>query len=622
MANSTLEPFKLDTRSLSREMKRLVAEIGKDTISGDYHNPLGVLVDPLFVIHEAEFAERGAEAKVTRTQLDGKAYSMERFERPKRKEEKAPRAPGKISPGLRDMMQRAKRNAIFQVVLTFGVDDGVRIPLWPDLDEEEQREKQVKKVEQVIGELQERRTRHQNALLEKLELGNKRKVHEHFWLTNAVALELTRAEINRLSRSDAVIYLQPVQGGESPPQDADPDNDPVVARGHINSDPYLNLNLTSPWIGLLDTGVRQTHTMFNNPDRIAFCMDCVNGGPNCNQTSNAGFNCGDIWPHGTASAGILSGNANRGDRFRGVTAIRLDSWQIYTTGGLNTTATIRAIQRAVAVFDKVLVGELQANESESGAIATAADAAYDAGAIFVSANGNFGPNANTVRSPAIAHKVLGVGGFMTVDESQYVGQSRGPATDGRFKPDIQAPTRSETAHGSGDNALSIFGGTSGATPYASSAAMLARNWLRQVGSYDNGQSYAMMILWGQNPWPYDNTQGAGRLRMGTGGTAFWGKVGVLNGATINIPISVGTGRQVLDAALWWPETVVQPHNVIDLFLIDPGGTERARGYSWNSIFERARVGGTLTPGTWTLRIQGYQVNTFAQVVYWAARIGR
>jgi serine protease AprX len=618
----TLEPFKLNLRALSREMRQLVDAIGKGRISGDYHNPHGVRVDPPFVIHEAELAERGAEAKVTRAQLSAEGYSMVRFKRPKRREERRPRAPGKISPGLRDQMQRAPRNASFEVVLTFTQDDGVRIPLLPDLDDEERREAQVNRFERVIGELAEKRVRNQRTRLEKLKLGGDRKVIEHFWLTNSVAVELSRAEITRLARDEQVAYLQPVQGGEAPPQDADPNNDPIVARGHINSDPYFNLNLTNPWIGLLDTGVRRTHTMFNDPNRIAFCMDCVNGGSNCNQTGNSGYDCTDIWPHGTSSAGILSGNANRGDRFRGVSAIRLDSWRIYTSAGLNTTATLRAIQRAVAVFDKVLVGELQASESETGSIAAAADAAYDAGAIFVSANGNFGPDAATVRSPAIAHKVLGVGGFMTVDQTQYVGQGRGPATDGRFKPDIQAPTRSETAHGSGDNALSVFGGTSGATPYASAAAMLGRNWLRQFGSFDNGQTYAMMILWGQNPWPYDNTQGAGPLRMGTGGNALWGKVVVLNGATINIPIAIGTGRRVLDGALWWPETAAQAHNVIDLFLIDPGGTERARGYSWNSIFERARVAGTLTSGTWTLRIQGFQVNTFAQVVYWAARYGR
>jgi len=268
------------------------------------------------------------------------------------------------------------------------------------------------------------------------------------------------------------------------------------------------------------------------------------------------------------------------------------------------------------------VGELQANESETGTIATAADAAYDAGAIFVSANGNFGSDSATVRSPAIAHKVLGVGAFFTDNQNQYIQQSRGPATDGRFKPDIQAPTRSETAHGSSDTALSTYGGTSGATPYASAAAMLGRNWLRQFGSYDNGQTYALMILWGQNSWPYNNTVGAGPLRMGTGGNVLWGKVAVVNSATIEIPINIGAGRRVLDGALWWPETAAQDHNVIDLFLLDPSGNERARGYSWSGVFERAQVPGTLTPGTWRLRIHGYWVRTSSQIVYWAARYGR
>jgi serine protease AprX len=617
-----LEPFKLELRALSRDMRRLVEQAGNGTIAGDYYNPLGVRVDPLFVVHDAELEEDAAAAQVKRIQLSGEAYVVKDFEREKRREEPRPRAPSKISPGLRDQLQRAGRGEIFEVVVTLAGDDGVRIPLLPDLEEDERREERIAESEEVITELEVRRSRGQRDFLERMQLSEQRKILEHYWLTNSVAVELSRAEILRLSRDESVAYLQPVVGGESPPQDGNPDNDAIVARGHIRSDPYFNLNLTNPWIGLLDTGVRRTHTMFNDPDRIAFCMDCVNGGVNCNQTGNAGFDCTDIWPHGTASAGILSGNANSGDRFRGVTAIRIDSWRIYATNGLDTTATVRAIQRAVAVFDRVLVGELQANESETGTIATAADAAYDAGAIFVSANGNFGPDAATVRSPAIAHKVLGVGGYMTEDQSQYVGQGRGPANDGRFKPDIQAPTRSETAHGSGDTALSVYGGTSGATPYAAAAAMLGRNWLRQFGSYDNGQTYALMILWGQNPWPYDNTVGAGPLRMGTGGNVLWGKVAVVNNATIDIPIAIGARRRVLDGALWWPETASQDHNVIDLFLFDPGGTERARGYSWNSVFERARVDGRLTPGTWRLRIQGYSVKTPAQIVYWAARYGR
>jgi serine protease AprX len=281
-----LKPFKLEPRALAREMRMLVEQLGKGTIAGDYHNPLGVRVDPLFVIHEAELEEDAAKARVTRVQLSGEDYVVKDFEREKRLEERRPRASGKISSGLRDLMQRARRGEIFEVVVTLAVDDGVHIPLLPDLEEDERREERIAEVERVIAALQARRSRGQRTFLEKMQLSETRKILEHFWITNSFAVELSRAEIQRLARDESVAYLQPVFGGESPPQDSNPNNDAIVARGHIRSDPYFNQNLTNPWIGLLDTGVRRTHTMFNNPDRIAFCMDCVNGGVNCNQTGN------------------------------------------------------------------------------------------------------------------------------------------------------------------------------------------------------------------------------------------------------------------------------------------------------------------------------------------------
>ncbi|NEO64800.1 MAG: hypothetical protein F6J98_32150, partial [Moorea sp. SIO4G2] len=64
----------------------------------------------------------------------------------------------------------------------------------------------------------------------------------------------------------------------------------------------------------------------------------------------------------------------------------------------------------------------------------------------------------------------------------------------------------------------------------------------------------------------------------------------------------------------------QAHNDIDIHLIDPTGTERARGFSAVSVFERARVSGSLTPGTWKIRIRGFNVPTGSQVVYWASHI--
>ena len=89
-----------------------------------------------------------------------------------------------------------------------------------------------------------------------------------------------------------------------------------------------------------------------------------------------------------------------------------------------------------------------------------------------------------------------------------------------------------------------------------------------------------------------------------------------NGQTINIPFSVRGSPNRLDAALWWPETTPQTHSDVDLSLINPGGAAVASSISIASVFERARVSGAITGGTWTLRIRGFSVAS-PQVVFWA-----
>jgi serine protease AprX len=89
---------------------------------------------------------------------------------------------------------------------------------------------------------------------------------------------------------------------------------------------------------------------------------------------------------------------------------------------------------------------------------------------------------------------------------------------------------------------------------------------------------------------------------------------VSNGQTINIPFGVGGSPNRLDGALWWPETTPQTHSDVDLSLINPSGATVASSISISSVFERARVSGAISPGTWTLRIRGFNVAT--QVVFW------
>jgi subtilisin family serine protease len=211
-------------------------------------------------------------------------------------------------------------------------------------------------------------------------------------------------------------------------------------------------------------------------------------------------------------------------------------------------------------------------------------------------------------------------------QSQVTGyyQSCGPTLDNRIKPDIQAPTNTETASNVSDTSLQVFTGTSGATPYAGGAAALLRERLRgSNSSLDPGQVYSHLILSGRQPL-FDNNTGVGVIFLPpVNGTEWFGKVSVANGATIDIPLNILAGGSLnnLNGALWWPETIEQTHNDIDLYLVDPSGTERVSSLSGPSVFERARVDGTITTGSWKLRIRGYSV-TGSQTVYWSAHVRR
>jgi hypothetical protein len=375
-------------------------------------------------------------------------------------------------------------------------------------------------------------------------------------------------------------------------------------------------NLGSPvnssgFVGLLDTGVRSSHTLFNTAG--AFVLDCTAN------SSCIGGNPQDSCNHGTSSYGILRGNSNLGAAFRGVTEIITDSFQVYNDSCLlSPTATVRGFQRAVALVDRVIVAETQGGGGATSAISVAADAAFDAGAVIIAANGN-ASQVSEVGSPAAAHKVIGVGA-VNVQTLATVSQINGPVADGRTKPDIQAPTSTETARNTSDTALGVFSGTSGATPYGGGAAALLRNWLRGTNfQIDPGQVYAQLILSGKTA-NFNHTNGVGLINLPTNGIAWRGKVSVGNGGIINIPLNIGSGNHVLDGALWWPETAAQAHNDVDLSLIDPNGVVVASSISISSVFERARASGSLLPGTWTLRVRGFSVPTAPQAVYFAAHV--
>ena len=198
------------------------------------------------------------------------------------------------------------------------------------------------------------------------------KVIEEFWLVNAFAAEMPLGGVKGLLERDDVLYIEPEQTEDVPPQNANNNDDVDDARGRMNTDPYFNLGQTGGYIGLLDSGMRFTHSLFASPSNLDFRRDCVNGGSDCNSGSSLNFN-DDCWNHGTSSGGIITANGNQGAAFRGVTGVTLDSFKVYPTsfdvnnaactGGLSTTAAVRGFQSAIAVLDRVIVAEMQSSST-------------------------------------------------------------------------------------------------------------------------------------------------------------------------------------------------------------------------------------------------------------------
>lgn len=526
-----------------------------------------------------------------------------------------PRDPGRISPDLAKLLDTSDHDKPVEVLVT--LRDDVAVPRFPQPSTDQSRESDTNRraldqASELVAQLTKTRAPAYDKLADQFrELDGT--IGQTFWLINAATVELPLGNVKQLLERDDLVYVQLDETVTRPPVDGDPTNDIRDGRQRIASDPYFNLGQTGGWIGLLDSGVRADHTSLTGPDRIALHMDLTGDG-------DPGDNC-DWWSghgHGTASASILTGNANLGFDWRGVSGVRVDSFDVYGDDcGLNASAAVDGFQLGVAVLDRVIVAEIQADEAETGAIATAADAAYDAGVAVIAANGNFGPNASTVRSPGNAHKALGIGADHVTTSSLKGYSGRGPTNDDRIKPDLVAPTDTEAASTAGTTATWEFGGTSGATPYAGGAASLVRNWMAPNGSFDPGHVYARMLLYGQNAYPFDNNTGAGDLVMGTGGSVHYGKVNVTDGATIDIPVTVASGRNTIQVALWWPESPGS-HDDVDVVLRRPDGGYGDGSFSIPSVFERAAVNGSATPGTWTVRISGYDV-TGTQPVYWSAR---
>jgi len=450
-------------------------------------------------------------------------------------------------------------------------------------------------------------------------------VLEFYNLSGAMLVEAPVFLLDVLEKHGNVIHIDSVNREGVLTDDGITDNDVIDGRAQLNSDPYFNAGAEGGgfYFGVIDSGVRNSHTNFNSPDQVDLWRDCADTtSATCADTGDSGWDPSDCNNHGTKVMGVVNANSNLGNAWRGVADTTADSFNIASNcvGNVSCAGAQRAMNAAALWSDKVVTGSFSGCGDETSATSTAADDGYDAGMLMFFANGNSGSASGTVGGPANAHKVMGVGAFNIRDGSQYNNQSRGPTNDSRFKPDLQAPTSSETSSSSSDTAQATLCCTSGATPFASSAGLLLTDWFGNFNT-DPGKIYAMILNYGENRFGFiDNTEGVGPFRLGTGGVHYSGSRTINNtGENRYVEFTVPTGTGEVRAAIWWPEGTSN-HNDIDLRLERPFGSSVQSSVYVNSVFEHVIVQEPAT-GTWRIRIRGFSVSSGPQTVFYAIRIG-
>jgi outer membrane protein assembly factor BamB len=269
-----------------------------------------------------------------------------------------------------------------------------------------------------------------------------------------------------------------------------------------------------------------------------------------------------------------------------------------------------------------------------------------------------------INSFSTAKNVISVGatlnGVMSNDMASFSG--RGPASDGRIKPDVTAPgVEIWSAQGGTSNSYWQLSGTSMATPCVAGSAALVRQYFMDgfyptgskvsvngftpsaalikaalinsademsgTGAYENGQYF----------YPNDN-QGWGRIDLSNalyfsgdsrGLVAVDHSSGLSTGTSVTYQLAIGSGNQPVEITLVWsdyPGVALSDPNLVndlDLTVRAPDGTVyRGNQYTGFSPGESEpnpasndhlnNVEGVLAisdaePGLWTVTVNGFNV---------------
>jgi hypothetical protein len=533
-----------------------------------------------------------------------------------------PRISEKLSADI-DQLGIRGQDPTVRVVATF-VED-LNLPRFPHLEPSEPRDSPKNAAAQarsdaLVAAIEQARAPNYDARSQELANRYSAKEIERFWLINGMVLDMPLSQIRPLAARSDVQYVQYDQTDTPPPRIH---SDIYDARREIGDLPWDSYGLDGGWLGLLDTGIRTSHVLLSNPNMFNRLRDCVNG---TDSTCTIGSNLNtddDCWNHGTAVASIMSANSNLTSFQVGTSQSTIDSWKVYPAGcgGYTQAAGVRAFSAAKNALDGVIVAEIQASEAYTDMTATAANAAFDGQSVVVAAAGNNGPNPSTVTSPGNATKVLAIGAIDVRDTTLQGYSGRGPTADGRFKPDLTAPTDTRAASTASNTALynsaPYFNGTSGATPYAAAAIHRVWNLINQVSGVwpDPGQINAFAIAMGAQRL-FDNNSGAGLLELPTlsSDAVWWVKGSVTNGTFTNWGINVPFTPISVDAAIWWPDPTGS-HNDLDIYnLTRPDGSFADASSSGPGVWEKVQATMGLTAGVWALQVHGFQV-TGTQIFY-------
>lgn len=248
-------------------------------------------------------------------------------------------------------------------------------------------------------------------------------------------------------------------------------------------------------IGILDTGIRYTHTdlaakIWTNPGEVG-------GGKETNNIDDDGNGYIDDWRgwdfinndnnatddqgHGTAVAGIAAASSNNSVGVAGVDwSAKVVALKVLDSDGSGYISNLVPALEYAGDNNIDIANMSLGSYSFSQTLSDAVDEVYAEGTAMFGASGN--NNLNTILYPARFSKVMAIGatdqGDTRCDVGDWGNDQYGNPQGSNWGPemDVVAPGVSlySTSYGGDNSYTSSFGGTSGATPHVAGLASLSK----------------------------------------------------------------------------------------------------------------------------------------------------